>query len=217
MSDPAYLKKWDEILIYSSDQNLTQNLSIGSRAEFGSYRTNIGLGEAVVPYGYTQRTLDVDTVQFSVTKQTGNTWRYTRGGGAAIDLISAGIISGDRVRIIDSSPFLNENSGDYVVTAVGTEYFEITNEYGYPESSVTMTASNQIIFYYDTDDENDSLTYLFKNITLDDSQPCFRVKIAPGTARFLRFRIENFLNNHRMALAGWSIKHGVLPSKGNER
>lgn len=212
----SYLKRWSEAVIYSSSQDITQLLSIGARAEFGDYRTNIDLGEAVAPFGYTKRVIDVDTVQLSVTKQTGNTWRYTRIGGAAIDLSK--VIVGDRVRPIDSSPFLNENRGDFVVTGTDSStYFEITNANGYPETTVTMTASDQVIFYYNTGDEGDDLTYLFKNFTLDSSNPCSRIKLAPGTARFFRIRIESFLNNQQAAIAGWTIESGSSPSRGNER
>lgn len=219
MDQPDQIKKWDKITVYQAKDNEDQVLSITSRSNFGSIRTNIGRGATALPWGYTSRSLSVNGVILSVTFQSGTTWRYTRTGGAAFNFTTAGLIVGDRIRIIDSSPFLRENRGDFVVSAVAATYFEISNEWGFPESSVTLTAANQFIGYYPTSpvDEMDGIDTLFKNLVFTGVRDPFEIKMAPSSSRFVSIRFESFLNNKRLALSGWTMKYGYSTARGNER
>jgi hypothetical protein len=80
------------------------------------------------------------TSQFDITDQGGNTFRYTwdgTGTDPGIDNTLASI-QADDAAAINAQNFNAANNGNFVISAVGTNYFEVTNASGVAESNKTI-------------------------------------------------------------------------------
>lgn len=88
-------------------------------------------------YIYTSADLGSSTTQFDITNTAGSTYRYTYDGTGTDPLITTNVNVGDIVHIIAQN-FAAANNGSYTVTAVGANYFEITNAAGSAESNKTI-------------------------------------------------------------------------------
>lgn len=78
------------------------------------------------------------TTQFDITDQGGNTFRYTYDSTGTDPLISATTVPVGTVLVIAGQNFNAANNGNFVVTASGANYFEVTNASGVAESNVTL-------------------------------------------------------------------------------
>lgn len=110
------------------------------------------------------------TSQFDITNPSGTTFRYTWDGTGTNPNISLHVVAG-MVLTIAAQNFNANNNGTFAITAVGTNYFEITNASGVAETNktigtgsikqktrfahvqdtkVTVIKYNQVRFYYTT-------------------------------------------------------------------
>lgn len=78
------------------------------------------------------------TTQFDITNPSGSTFRYTWDGNGTTPNISAATVPVSTALIINGQNFNAGNNGTFVVTASGTNYFEITNVSGVTENNVTL-------------------------------------------------------------------------------
>jgi hypothetical protein len=84
------------------------------------------------------------TTQFDVTNPSSTTFRYTYNGVGDDPFIFSRISIGDQV-VVNSVNFNVANNGTFTVTAVGTDYFEVTNLVGVVESNVALGAGSLTI------------------------------------------------------------------------
>jgi hypothetical protein len=88
------------------------------------------------------------TTQFDITNPTGNIYRFTWNSvGSAPNFLTAGIVPGDLVNIAELSNFENHDTGVYVVSAVTSTYFEITNPDGVIGNNIQLTSPSNLVFY----------------------------------------------------------------------
>jgi hypothetical protein len=85
---------------------------------------------------YTSADIGDSTTQFDITK-TGSTVKYLYDGTGTNPLITTHVNAGDVIHIMASN-FATANKGAFSVTAVGANYFEITNASGSDESNKTI-------------------------------------------------------------------------------
>ncbi|MES2060210.1 MAG: hypothetical protein V4438_04235 [Patescibacteria group bacterium] len=78
------------------------------------------------------------TTQFDITNPAGTTFRYTYDGTGTDPLISATTIPIGSYVYLGAQNFAAGNNGFFVVTGVGTNYFEVTNAVGVVESNKTI-------------------------------------------------------------------------------
>jgi len=224
----SFVKKWHDFTLYPNEDDNFQALNVGTRAEFANSSTLVGRAEKTLPTGYTDRGADFyngGAWEVHVEKQSGNTYRYTsKVAATGLDAVHSPTLTsllsdGDRVQIWKGGTdgFAYENLGDFAVTDYGDNWFEISNSVGKSQIDVALESASDIIFYSPTGDENDGLNYTFKNIILNSDREAFRVKIAPPSARFLRFRLENVFSTQKLALAGYTIRYGLAANKGLDR
>lgn len=83
-------------------------------------------------------TIGDSTTQFDITNPAGTTFRYTWDTTGTDPLISATTISVGSYILIGAQNFNAANNGLFVITAVGTNYFEVTNASGVVESNKTI-------------------------------------------------------------------------------
>lgn len=81
--------------------------------------------------------LGSSTSQFDITNPSGTTFRYTWDGTGTNPNISLHVVAG-MVLTIAAQNFNANNNGTFAVTAVGTNYFEITNASGVAETNKTI-------------------------------------------------------------------------------
>lgn len=95
----------------------------------------------VITYYTTQSTfLGDSTTRFDVTNPSGTTFRYTYDGtGTNPSITSSNPAVGAGVNI-QGANFSAGNKGSFVVTASGTNYFEVTNASGVAENDKTLGA-----------------------------------------------------------------------------
>jgi len=78
-----------------------------------------------------------NTSQYDITNPSGDTFRYTYDGTGANPFIGTNsMITGQIIDII-SSNFNANNTGQFVVTNVGNNFFEVLNPSGVPQNDVT--------------------------------------------------------------------------------
>ena len=119
----------------SEDGTTTYDIALKS----GSSNTYIiSHNSGTAPAFKTARTSGADaTTEVTVTKNA-KLLTFTSTGGTAFDLVSNGVIVGDKVRIGDG--FNTVNRGEFTVLAVTATSFTIENETGTAESAVTLGA-----------------------------------------------------------------------------
>ena len=78
------------------------------------------------------------TTQFDITNPAGTTFRYTFDGTGTNPNISTTSISVGSYILIGAQNFTAANNGLFVVTGVGSNYFEVTNAAGVVESNKTI-------------------------------------------------------------------------------
>lgn len=138
--------------------------------------------------------LGSENTNFDITNTTGNTFRYTWLGGGDDPRINL-MRRGDRISIGSSSNFNVNNSDTFILTAVGADYFEVTNASGVVESNVTVGA-----------DSGQSCLMLYRNsignpnvdqysVTNPDGTTFRYTIVAGGSNPYLdeRFSINDFL------------------------
>jgi len=86
---------------------------------------------------YTSADLGSSTTQFDITNTTGSTYRYTYDGTGTDPLVTTYVNVGDVIHITASN-FAAVNQGTFIITAVNTNYFEVTNASGSAESNKTI-------------------------------------------------------------------------------
>ena len=86
---------------------------------------------------YTSADLGSSTTQFDITNPSGNTYRYTYDTTGTDPLISQNIAVNDVVHTMGQN-FIAANKGSFIVTAVSTNHFEVTNASGVVESNKTL-------------------------------------------------------------------------------
>ena len=86
---------------------------------------------------YTSADLGDSTTQFDITNPAGDTHRYTYDGTGTDPAITTNIFISDVVHITGSN-LAAANQGSFIVTAVDTDYFEVTNASGSVESNKTL-------------------------------------------------------------------------------
>jgi uncharacterized phage protein gp47/JayE len=110
-----------------------------------------------------------NTSQFDVTNPSGDTYRYNwNGTGTAPAFVGAGVAIDDIVTISQSSNFDNDNIGVFKVSAVTTNYFEITNFYGVLETNIQLNAASELRFYpldASANKASDLQTYVTANLS----------------------------------------------------
>lgn len=84
------------------------------------------------------------TTQFDITNPAGTTFRYTWDGTGTDPSLPGTAVAGQTVQI-QAQNFTAANNGTYTVTAVGTNYFEITNASGVAETDKTV-GTGYIVF-----------------------------------------------------------------------
>jgi len=85
----------------------------------------------------TSADLGGSTSQFDITNPSGTTFRYTYDGTGTDPSITSNVKVGT-VLFIRAQNFTTANNGAFTVTAVGTDYFEVTNAAGVAESNKTI-------------------------------------------------------------------------------
>lgn len=105
------------------------------------YRTNLGIPTYQEYTTATAKTARGDaTSRFDITNPAGDTYRYTWDGiGTNPNISLANFAIGDAVEI-SSSQFDANNTGVFVITDAGTNYFEVTNVNGVAESALLLNA-----------------------------------------------------------------------------
>ncbi len=91
--------------------------------------------------GFTNETPDAignSTTQFDITNPSGTTFRYTYDGTGTDPTISATTMPVGSFVLIAGQNFNAANNGLFVVTASGSNYFEVTNAAGVVESDKTL-------------------------------------------------------------------------------
>lgn len=111
------------------------------------------------------------TTQWDVSDQGSDTFRYTYDGTGTDPDVDANLVAGDVVII---SGFASTNNGTFAITAVGTDYFEITNASGSAENNIT-SATVRVIY------DIGNSTYKFNDLTLAGSIDC--VGLDAGSAK----------------------------------
>ncbi|MBU0847466.1 hypothetical protein KKH23_09810, partial [Patescibacteria group bacterium] len=86
---------------------------------------------------YTSSDIGDSTTQFDITNPSGNTYRYTYDSTGTDPKISENVAVGDVIHLMAQN-FTAGNKGSFAVTAVSTNYFEITNTSGSAESNKTI-------------------------------------------------------------------------------
>jgi len=86
------------------------------------------------------------TTQYTITNTAGSTYRYTWTGVGTNPNLAAGLFPLGTTIFINASGFNPSNVGTFVVTALGTNYFEVTNANGVAEATKLVTSGT---FYYD--------------------------------------------------------------------
>jgi len=81
-----------------------------------------------------------NTSRFDITNPAGSTFRYTWDGTGTDPGITTSTFPIGDIVVISSSQFGNKlNSGSFIITGSGTDYFEVTNTSGSVESDKTLT------------------------------------------------------------------------------
>lgn len=78
------------------------------------------------------------TTQFDITNTSGTTYRYTYDGTGTDPSISAANLPVNTIVNIQAQNFASANKGVFIVTASGTNYFEVTNASGTAEINKTI-------------------------------------------------------------------------------
>lgn len=94
------------------------------------------------------------TTQFDITNTAGTTYRYTYDGTGTDPLITTYIIVGMTV-VLAAENFTAANNGTFEVTAIGADYFEVTNAAGVAENNKTIGTGSvkaRAIIDIETDD-----------------------------------------------------------------
>lgn len=86
---------------------------------------------------YTSADLGSSTTQFDITNPSGSTFRYTYDSTGTDPAITSNIFVGDVVHTMGSN-FAAGNKGSFIVTAVDTDYFEVSNSSGAAENDKTL-------------------------------------------------------------------------------
>lgn len=81
--------------------------------------------------------LGTGTTQFDITNTAGSTYRYAWDGMGTDPNIDSRIRVGSEL-VINAQNFNANNNGTFTVTAVGANYFEVTNASGVAENNVTV-------------------------------------------------------------------------------
>lgn len=89
-------------------------------------------------YAKTYSTVGSSTTQFDITNPAGSTYRYTFDGTGTDPGISAATFPIGSYVLIGAQNFSAANNGFFIVTGVGTNYFEVTNASGVVESNKTI-------------------------------------------------------------------------------
>lgn len=87
---------------------------------------------------YTPSLVGSETTQFDITNPSGTTFRYTWDGTGTDPVINSTTFPVGTGVGISSESLLIANTGVFVVTGSGTNYFEITNASGVAESNKTL-------------------------------------------------------------------------------
>lgn len=128
----------------NADGTTTYDISLKTGTS-STYKIAYNSGTA--PEFRTARVSGADaTTEVTVTKN-GNTLKFESTSGTLFDLISNGVVVGDRVRI--GSVFNSSNQGKFTIIAVTATSFIIENEFGFNESNIVLGAdfSEQINIY----------------------------------------------------------------------
>jgi len=86
---------------------------------------------------HTSTDLGAGNTQFDITNPTGTTMRYSYDSTGTDPLINTNIFAGDTIHIM-SSTFNAANNGSFVVTASGSDTFDVTNASGVAEANKTI-------------------------------------------------------------------------------
>lgn len=127
------MKRWTGVTAqYSSDNGVDQITVLGatSLSSLG-FQDQLSLGDA--------------TTRFDITNPSGTTFRYTFDGTGTDPLITTNIVVGMRLWL-GAQNFSAGNNGIFIVTAVSTNYFEVTNAAGVAENDKTIGTG---FIYYD--------------------------------------------------------------------
>lgn len=91
--------------------------------------------------------LGTDTTAYSITNTAGTTYRYTWNGSGSSPYIEERFNVGDFLYINKSSSSFNiGNRGFYQITAIGTNYLEVTNASGVVESDKTLIGYDMVVY-----------------------------------------------------------------------
>ncbi len=89
-------------------------------------------------YAQTFTTIGDGTTQFDITNPSGTTFRYTYDTNGTNPTISSATVPIGSYILIGAENFNAANNGLFVVTGVGTSYFEVTNASGVAENNKTI-------------------------------------------------------------------------------
>ena len=88
------------------------------------------------------------TTVFTISNTSGNTWRYTwTTAGTNPNISSTSCPVGTQVNIT-ASGFTVNNTGIFLITAINTNYFEVTNINGFAETNKAETSAGGISYDY---------------------------------------------------------------------
>lgn len=88
---------------------------------------------------YTTAVTGDSTTQFDVTNTVGTTFRYTYDTNGTNPLIDSSTFPvGSIVVISDNTNFAAVNRGTFVITGSGSNYFEVTNAFGFAQNNKTL-------------------------------------------------------------------------------
>ncbi len=109
-------------------------------------------------------TIGGSTTQFDITNTAGNTYRYTWDGNGTDPDIANNVSVGTMVKT-NGQNFNASNNGTFNVTAIGVNYFEVTNAAGVAENDVTIgTGSIQVDTVTEITNATPGAEHLYKAI-----------------------------------------------------
>lgn len=89
-------------------------------------------------YAQSFSTVGGSSTQFDITNPSGTTFRYTFDGTGTDPVISSATFPIGSYTLVEAENFNAANNGIFVVTGVGSNYFEVTNASGVVESNKTI-------------------------------------------------------------------------------
>lgn len=139
-------EKKDNLLMVRGDSNIYEwSGGVGLIASATADTITLAGDDTWGQAGFTNETpanIGNSTTQFDITNPSGTTFRYTYDGTGTDPVISATTMPIGSFVLIAAENFAAANNGLFIVTGVGSNYFEVTNASGVVESNKTLGTGN---------------------------------------------------------------------------